>query len=196
MPKPHLMALSATLVMLAGCGSQGPVVHSIEGSSTGKLVDVPLGYGIKCPAAMLARGSGSEGTGVAGIWASTDGVQLASAVLRFGDVESARRAYAASVSPQTQRCYAQGVTAELVRQYGIKVRRAQTRPVQFDSTTNDEESRSRLSIVVAVGGHDVTVSIESSTVRTDTTLGLNEDIDMTALGRRGLAPWLVPAVSG
>jgi hypothetical protein len=117
-------------------------------------------------------------------------------VLRFADAESARRAYAATVSPQAQRCYAEGVAAELVRRYGIKVRRVQTRPVKVDSTTSDEESRSRLSIVVAAGRHDVTVSVESTTGRFGSVLSINQDIDMFALGRRGLAPWLVPAVSG
>jgi hypothetical protein len=65
-----------------------------------------------------------------------------------------------------------------------------------DSTTSDEESRSRLSIVVAAGRHDVTVSVESTTGRFGSVLSINQDIDMFALGRRGLAPWLVPAVSG
>jgi hypothetical protein len=86
------------------------------------------------------------------------------------------RAYAATVSPQAQRCYAKGVAAELVRRYGIKVRRVQTRPAKFDPTTSDEESRSRLSLVVSAGGHDVTVSVESSTVRSGSVLGINQDL--------------------
>jgi hypothetical protein len=193
MTRASLSTLSAALAVLAGCGAHTPAVHSIPGSPSGKLVDLPLNSGIKCPAAMRAR---SSGTGDAGMWASTDGLQLVTVALRFADAESARRAYAATVSPQAQRCYAEGVAAELVRRYGIKVRRVQTRPVKVDSTTSDEESRSRLSIVVAAGRHDVTVSVESTTARFGSVLSINQDIDMFALGRRGLAPWLVPAVSG
>jgi hypothetical protein len=188
-----LLTLCALLAVLTGCGAQEPVVHSIAGSRTGKVVDLPLDYGIKCPEAMRAR---SGGTGGAGMWADTDGVQLVIASLRFADAESARRAYAATVSPQAQRCYAEGVVAELVRRYGIKVRRVQTRPVKVGAKTSDEETRSRLSIVVATGRRDVTVSVESTTARFGSLLAINEDIDMYALGRRGLAPWLVPAIRG
>jgi hypothetical protein len=134
----------AALVVLAGCGASSPVVP--ERLAPGTVMQLPRDYGIKCPAAMLARRGGVGGSG---IWTDADGGGLTIGALRFPDEESARRAYAATVSPQAQRCYADGVAAALAQHWGVKVRRMQTRPSKRDGPTTGETTNTPLSVVVA-----------------------------------------------
>jgi hypothetical protein len=186
MTRVSILACAAAAMMLAGCGAQEPVARPLPKGFLGqKLAHLPRGYGIKCEAAMQARKSGSGG---AATLINFDGVQQMTSALEFSDVDVARRAYAASISPQTQQCYAEGFGAELVRRYGVKVRRVRTAPWEMDSTVGDERSGTRVSFVIAVGRRDVTVTAESAVVRTGSTLGLNQFIDTTALGRREGTP--------
>jgi hypothetical protein len=186
MTRASILASVAAAVMLAGCGAQKPVTRTVPGLTFGKLVELPRGYGVKCPAAMQARHSGS-GNG-ASMLVNSAGVQLVTAALRFSDAGAAQRAYAASISPQTQRCYADGFVAELIRRYDVKVRRVQTRPWKVDSRIGDERSGTRVSVVIAGGRRDVTVSAASAAIRIGSALSIEQSIDLTALGSRAGAP--------
>jgi hypothetical protein len=60
MTRSSILAFTAAAVMLAGCGEQKPVTRTVPGDFLGyKLAELPRGYGVKCPAAMQARHSGS-----------------------------------------------------------------------------------------------------------------------------------------
>src|SRR5262245_39274094 len=102
----RLLVLAA-VVVLAGCGAaQKPVEHKVPGGITGfdRLFNLPRDYGIKCAEAMSARRSG-DGDGAA-VLVNRGGIELATAALRFDDVGTARRAYAATIN--SRRCYADG----------------------------------------------------------------------------------------
>src|SRR3954470_21786579 len=134
---------------------------------------------------MRARHSGSGG---AATLINFDGVQQMTSALEFSDADAARRAYAASISSQTQRCYADGVGAELVRRYGVKVLRVRTAPWKLDPTVGDERLGTRVSLVIAVGRRHVTVTVESAVVRIGSTLSISQFIDTTGLGQQEGAP--------
>jgi hypothetical protein len=56
MTRSSILAFTAAAVMLAGCGEQKPVTRTVPGDFLGdKLAELPRGYGVKCPAAMLGR---------------------------------------------------------------------------------------------------------------------------------------------
>ena len=182
-----LAACAAAVALTAGCGAQKPVTRTIPGDFLGyKLVQLPRGYGIKCPSAMQARQRGS-GEG-ASMLVDADGVQLVTAALRFDDAAAAGRAYAASISPEAQRCFADGFVAELTRRYGVKVRRVRTGPANVDPQIGDERSATRVSVVIAAGRREATLSVDSTAVRIGSALSIDQAIDVTALGRRGGEP--------
>jgi hypothetical protein len=179
--------LVLAVVLFAGCGADKPVTKTIPGDFLGyKLVQLPRGYGVKCAAAMRARHGGS-GDG-ASMVVNGSGVQLVTAALRFSDAGGARRAYAATISPRTRQCYAAGFVAELVRKYGVKVRRVSTAPSKVASQVGDERSGTRVSVVVAGRRRDVTVSADTAAIRIGSALSIDEAIDLTALGSRVRAP--------
>jgi hypothetical protein len=187
MTRASLPACAAALLLLAGCGAQKPVTRDIPGDFLGyKLADLPHGYGIKCPAAMQVRHKGA-GDGASTMF-NAAGVQLVSGALRFSDAGAAQWAYAATISPQARRCYADGFAAELVRRYHVKVRRVQTGPAKVGSAAGDERSASRVSVVIAAGRGDLTVFADSSAIRSGSALSINQVIDLTALGRAAGAP--------
>jgi hypothetical protein len=186
MTRVSMLACAIAAVILAGCGAREPVARPLPKGFLGqKLAQLPRGYGIKCDAAMKARHSGSGG---AATLINFDGVQQMTSALEFSDSDAARRAYTASISSQTQQCYVDGFGAELVRRYGVKVRRVRTAPWKLDPTVGDERSGTRVSLVITVGRRDVTVTVESAVVRTGSTLSINQFIDTTGLGRREGTP--------
>jgi hypothetical protein len=135
---------------------------------------------------MRARHSGS-GDG-ASMVVNESGVQLVVSALRFSDAGEAQRAYAASISPQTRECYADGFAAELIRRYGVKVRRVHTGPSSIASKIGEVHDATRVSVVVAARHGDVTVSAETTAVRIGSALSIDQIIDLTALGSRNRAP--------
>jgi hypothetical protein len=186
MTRVWMLACAVAAVMLAGCGAQEPVARPLPDGFLGqKLAQLPRGYGIKCHAAMQSRHSGSGG---AATLINFDGVQQMTSALEFSDSDAARRAYAASTSAQTRQCYVDGFGAELARRYGAKVRRVRTAPWKIDPTVGDERSGTRVSLVIADGRRDVTVTVESAVVRIGATLSINQFIDTTRLGRREGTP--------
>jgi hypothetical protein len=130
---------------------------------------------------MRVRHSGS-GDGASMLLGFT-GVQLVTAALRFYDAGAARRAYAASTSAETQRCYADGFAAELVRRFHVTVRRVRSGPSPVGSQVGDEQSGTRVSVVIATGRRDVTVSADSIAIRIGSELSVSQVIDISALGR-------------
>jgi hypothetical protein len=183
----RLSLLALALALLAGCGAEKPVTKTIPGDFLGdKLVQLPRGYGVKCEAAMRARHDGS-GDG-ASMLVNEGGVQLVTAALRFSDAGGAQRAYAATISPQTQRCYAAGFAAELSRRYRVKVRRVGTEPSKVTSDIGDEHAGTRVNVVVAGRHGDVTVSADTTAVRLESELSIDQVIDLGALGTRVRVP--------
>jgi hypothetical protein len=181
----RLFALLTSAVVLAGCGAaKTPVEHKVPGGAfTGftRLFDLPRGYGVRCADAMHARRSGDGG---AATLVSDEGVQLVTAALRFSDVSGAERAYAASISPQARRCYADGFAAELERRYRVRVRRVETKPWKIDPI-GDERDNARASIVLAGADGDVTVYGDTAVVRIGSALYVNQTIDISAAHPRG-----------
>lgn len=178
----RLLALAAAAAVLAGCGAaQKPVEHKVPGGGfTGftRLFDLPRGYGVRCADAMHARRGGDGG---AATLVSVDGVQLVTAALRFDDDAGAERAYAASVSPQVRRCYADGFAAELVRRYHVRVRHVQVGPSHVDRL-GDEQAGARVTVVLA---GDVTVHADTAVIRRGSALYLEQAIDISAARPRG-----------
>jgi hypothetical protein len=184
----RLFALAAAVAVLAGCGAQKPVEHKVPGGIGGfsRLFDLPRGYGVRCADAMQARHDG-DGDGVS-VLVNGDGVQLATAALRFSSTAAAGRAYAASISPRAQRCYADGFVAELAHRYHVHVRRVRTRPWHVDPI-GDERSGTRVS--VDLGGR--VVHADTAVIRTGSALSFDQEIDVSALGGTDLK--LVEALS-
>jgi hypothetical protein len=171
----RLLPLAAVAV-LAGCGAQQPVEHRIPGDFTGfdRSFDLPRGYGVRCAAAMSARRSG-DGSGVT-VLVNRAGIELATAALRFEDAGGARRAYAATISPRSRRCYADGFVAELVRRYHVRVRRVKIGPWHVDPI-GDERAGTRVTVMLAGG---VTVQADTAAIRTGSALSLEQSIDISA----------------
>ena len=187
MTRISILALAAAVVLLAGCSAHKPVIRTVPGDFLGeKLAQLPRGYGIWCAAAMQARHSGS-GAGASTLF-NAAGLQLVAAALRFADAGAAQTAYAATISPQTRQCYADGFVAELVRRYGVKVRRVETGPSQVASRIGDERSGSRVTVVIALRGRDVRVFADSSAIRIGSALSISQVIDLTALGSSAREP--------
>jgi hypothetical protein len=187
MRRASIMGCIAAVVLLAGCGAQKPVIRDVPGDFLGnKLAQLPRGYGIRCAAAMQARHSGS-GDGASTLF-NRAGLQLVTSALRFRDAGTAQLAYAESISPQTQRCYADGFVTELVRRYGVNVRSVSTGPSKIASRLGDQRSGSRVTVVIAAGGRDVRVFADSSSSRIGSALSINQVIDLTALGDLARAP--------
>jgi hypothetical protein len=184
-------ALLALIAVLAGCGAQKPVEHKVAGDFTGfdRRFDLPRGYGVRCDAAMRARRSG-EGDG-ATVLVNRDGVQLLTAALRFSDDAAAARAYAASLSAQAGRCYADGFVAELVRRFRVRVVRVKTGPWKVDPI-GDERAGTRVTVVLA---GNVTLHADTAVIRTGSALSLEQAIDISALRRPALDLRLVEALS-
>src|ERR1700742_2050802 len=181
MTRASIPAGIAALALLTACSAQKPVVRSVPGDFLGqKLAQLPRGYGIRCPAAMQAR-HGGAGDGAATLF-DPAGRQLVTAALRFRDPGAAQRAGAAPISPEARRCYADGFVAELVRRYGVKVRRVETGPPQLTARLGDAHAGSRVSVVVAGERGDVTVTADSSAIRIGSALSLDQVIDVSALG--------------
>src|SRR3954451_23554579 len=190
----RLIALAAAAAVLAGCAAQKPVEHKVPGGAfTGfnRLFDLPRGYGVRCADAMHARRSGDgaggpvawhprrSGDGGAAVLVNVDGVQLGTAALRFADDAAAERAYVASISPQARRCYADGFVGELVRRYGVRVRRVRTGPWKVDAI-GDERDGSRVTVVLAGAHGDVTVHAQLAVVRIGSAVSLAQEIDISA----------------
>ncbi len=174
----RLFALVAAAAVLAGCGAQKPVEHSIPGDFLGfRRFDLPRGYGVRCADAMQARHGGS-GDG-ATVVVNGDGVQLLTAALRFSDADAAERAYAASISPRARRCYADGFAAELTRRYRVSVRRVETQPWEVDPI-GDERAGTRVTVVLAGRRGDVTVHADTAVIRTGSALSFDQAIDISA----------------
>ena len=171
--------LAAAAAVLAGCGAQTPVEHKIPNAigGFGRLFDLPRGYGVRCAEAMSARRSG-DGNGVS-VLVNGGGVQLATAALRFDDAGAAKRAYAASIGPRAQRCYANGFAAELARRYRVRVRRVETKPWHVDRI-GDEQSGTRVVVSLAGGA---TVHADTAVVRTGSALSFDQAIDISAAAR-------------
>src|SRR3954447_8582263 len=143
MTRVSMLGCAVAAVLLVGCGAREPVARPLPKGFFGQgLAQLRRGYGIRCPAAMQARHSGSGG---AATLINVDGVQQMTSALEFADSDAARRACAASISAQTQRCYVDGFGADLVRRYGVKVRRVRTAPWKVDPTVGDERSGTRVS---------------------------------------------------
>jgi hypothetical protein len=175
-----LALAAAAAVVLAGCGgTQKPVEHKIPNGIVGydKLVNLPRGYGIRCAGAMSARRSGN-GEGVA-VLVNRGGIELATAALTFSDDDAARRAYAATLSPQSRRCYADGFVAELARHYRVHVRSVRTAPRQVDGA-GDEHAGTRVTVILAGPRGDVTVNADTLVFRLGSTLSFNQSIDVSA----------------
>jgi len=180
----RLIALAAAAAVLAGCAAQKPVEHKVPGGAfTGfnRLFDLPRGYGVRCADAMHARRSGDGG---AAVLVNVDGVQLGTAALRFADDAAAERAYVASISPQARRCYADGFVGELVRRYGVRVRRVRTGPWKVDAI-GDERDGSRVTVVLAGAHGDVTVHAQVAVVRIGSAVSVAQEIDISAARPHG-----------
>jgi hypothetical protein len=175
----RLLVLAAAAAALAGCGAQEPVEHKVSGDFTGfsRLFDLPRGYGVHCAEAMSAR-RGGDGSG-ASVLVNGAGVQLATAALRFDDAAAAHRAYAASIGPQAQRCYAAGFAAELARRYRVRVRRVDTKPWHVDRI-GDEQSGTRVVVSLAGGA---SVHADTALIRTGSALSFEQSIDISAAAR-------------
>jgi len=176
----RLLAVATAAVALAGCGAaQQPVEHKIPNDAAGsdRLFSLPRGYGVRCAAAMSAR-RGGDGDGVS-VLVSRSGTELATAALRFSDDDAARQAYAATMSPQSRRCYADGFAAELARRYRVHVRSVRTEPQRVDGV-GDDRAGARVTVMLTGPRGDVTAEADTAVIRLGSVLSLNQSIDVTA----------------
>ncbi len=176
----RFLALATAAVALAGCGAaQQPVEHKIPDAVAGsdRLFSLPRGYGVRCAAAMSARRSG-DGEGVS-VLVGRGGTELATAALRFSDDDAARQAYAATISPQSRRCYADGFAAELAHRYRVHVRSVQTRPQRVDGV-GDERAGTHVTVMLTGPRGDVTANADTAVIRLGSVLSLNQSIDVSA----------------
>ena len=175
----RLLALATAAVVLAGCGAEKPVEHKVPNDIAGfdRVFSLPRGYGVRCAAAMSARRRG-DGEGVS-VLVSRGGTELATAALRFSDDDAARQAYAATISPQSRRCYADGFASELAHRYRAHVRSVQTKPQRVDGV-GDERAGTRVTVILAGPRGDVTANADTAVIRLGSVLSLNQSIDVSA----------------